>query len=163
MAVETLASHPSFLVGALDSLLVVSINSASSIDETLDSVERTYEAMQRAHQKVTTLTILVARDALTPPPSEMRERAAAMAKRNEPTARGSATLVLMRGLSGVVARTFLSAFFMLNRAQMPQAVLSTYDEAASWVRGLPGQTPALVGSDDLAAQLEHFVRAAAAT
>jgi len=162
MPIETLVRHTDFRVGALGSLLVVCINSAKSINETLAGIERTYAGLLQTHPKVTTLTVLVAKDALSPPPSDVRERAAEMAKRNEPTARGSGTLVLMRGLSGVVARTFLSAFFMLNRAQMPQAVLSSYADAATWVQQLPGQTPELAAHPRLAAELEAFVRDSAA-
>jgi hypothetical protein len=157
MPIETLVRHTDFRIGALGSLLVVSINSAKSVNETLSGVDRSYATLLQSHPKLTTLTILVAKDALSPPPPDVRERAAAMAKRNEPTARGSGTLVLMRGLSGVVARTFLSAFFMLNRAQMPQGVFSSYADAATWVQQLPGQTPELVAVPNLAAVLEAFV------
>jgi voltage-gated potassium channel Kch len=159
MPIETLVRHADFRVGTLGSLLVVCINSAKSLDETLAGIERTHAGLLQAKTpKVTTLTILVAKDALAPPPAAVRERAAAMARRNEHTARGSGTLVLMRGLGGVVARTFLSAFFMLNRAQVPQAVLGSYADAARWVQQLPGQEPALAARPDLAAALEAFVR-----
>ena len=70
--------------------------------------------------------------------------------------RGTVVVVLERGLSAIIARSFIAAASLISSSNM--LVVKTLEEAAEKVRGLPGQ-PADVANDlQLAEKLEAFLK-----
>lgn len=143
MQVETLFEGHGVKLGAAGSLMVAVYRSASSV-EALEALDRVQAGVVARHGRISTLSVIAdTPGSMLRTDEAVRVRSVELGKKYESSVLGSGIVVTARGLSAVVARTFLTGFFLLSRSEMPMKTFSTLADALAWVQALPGQSTAL--------------------
>lgn len=143
MQVETLFEGHGVKLGAAESLVIAVYRGASSL-EALDALDRVQTSLAAKHGRLSTLSVIAdAPGSMLRADEAVRQRSVELGKKYESSVIGSGIVVTARGLSAVVARTFLTGFFLLSRSEMPMKTFSTLADALAWVQALPGQSTAL--------------------
>lgn len=151
MAITVLEECRDYRLGSVGSVLVTVWFSELS-NAALDALEKHHEALANRHGKITLVSIVMG--ATAAPPSELRER---MRKQTSDLAKrrlGNIIVVRARGLSAIIARSFLAALSLMSSETIK--VPATLEAAATEVRALPGQNAETMHNDALAADLEAF-------
>ncbi len=150
MAITVLEECRDYRLGSVGSVLV-SVWFSELTMAALDALERHHEALYARHGKITLVSIVIS--ATAAPPAELRERMKAqsyMAKKRL----GNIIVVRARGLSAIIARSFLAAMSLVSDETIK--VPATLEAAANEVRALAGQYPDVVNDATLGAELEAF-------
>lgn len=136
MEVVRLFDAPTARFGAAGSLMVAHY-SGRTTTAVLEELDRQQEALAKRYPRLSTLT-LIGQAGMERPEEQVRERSLALGKKYEEVVRGSAIVVTTRGIGAVMVRTFLSAFFLLNKSKMPMKVFASVGEALKWLHTLDG-------------------------
>lgn len=126
--------------------------------QVLDDLERVQSALIQQYPRLSTLTVIRHTEALTRVDEEVRHRSVELGKKFDPHLLGAAIVVTARGLAAVVARTFLSGFFLLSRNEAPTRTFPDVPQALEWLRALPGQDLSVKADATLLAELERFLQ-----
>lgn len=156
MSVTVVHESPVLRVATFDSLLVCAWHDSS----TLESLEEMTRHEQALVDKFGTISILMAFSGAPKNAAPgVRERGDELAKRFQKNVRCNVVLVLARGFSGIVVRTFIAGFSLMSPIPMQSA--GTIEEATKKLQSAPGQTPELRGNVNLVEQLRAFIEAPA--
>ena len=90
------------------------------------------------------------------PPPEAIEWVKSQQAKSDATTRETVVVLLSRGLSAVIARTFLATVSLFSRRNLK--VVKTLTEAVEVIQRAPGQDSAIAGNPTLVATLEEFVQ-----
>ena len=102
-----------------------------------DALERAQNALLTKFPRISTLSI-IAPSGVERPEEKVRERSLALNLAFEEKVRGSGIVVTTRGIGAVMVRTFLTAFFLLNKAKMAPMVFASISESMKWLHTLDG-------------------------
>lgn len=155
MSVVELGRLQGFRVGAVGPLLVTVFEETATV-ERLALLEQLQEGFVRAHPKMYALNVVVGDTVKNPEPAVRETSARLQEKFNQATV-ASATVLAVRGLGAVIARTFLAALALLARGSTPTQVFKTVPEAARWLQALPGAPGELAQEPGLADEVDAFV------
>lgn len=157
MQVETLFEGHGVKLGAAGPLVVALYRGASNL-ATLEALDAAQSALVAKHGRISTLSIIAdSPTSMLRTDEAVRQRSVELGKKYEASVLGSGIVVTARGLSAVVARTFLSGFFLLSRSEMPMKTFASLADALAWIQGLPGQSTALK-TELSVIDLERFAR-----
>ncbi|MGV3625595.1 MAG: hypothetical protein ACO1OB_32590 [Archangium sp.] len=152
MPVSVVAESPVVRIGRIDSLLV-SVWHGSSTLESLELLEKAQQALVDEHQQVSLLMVFTGAPKNAAP--GVKERGDELARHFQPFVRTNVVLVLARGFSAIVVRTFLAAFSLVSPIAMESA--STLDDAVKKLQAAKGQSPELRGHTRLVEELQAFI------
>lgn len=156
MAITILLDKPLLKVGHVGPLLISLYRKATSL-EVLDELDRIESEHVKKYPRISTLSLLLTSEGMLKVDEALRERGAEMSRKYDPHMVGAAIVVLSKGLSAVMTRTFLSGYFLVTRPEAPTRTFSTAAEAIDWLRTLPGQDADVKASPSLRADVEHFI------
>lgn len=152
MPVTVVSESPVVRIGSLDSLLISVWHDSSSL-EALEQLAAAQQTLVDRHKQVSILMVFTGAPKSAPP--GVKERGDELAQRFKSYVRANVVLVLARGFSGIVVRTFLAAFSLVNPIPMESA--STLEDAVKKLQSATGQTPELRGNVRLAEELKAFI------
>lgn len=152
MAVTLLEESPLFRLGHVGSVYVT-VWFKELTAPALEVVGRHHRALARQYGKITLISVIV--NATKAPTPEIREAVHAQTKELGSQRHGNIVVVTARGLSAIIARSFITMMSLISSETMK--VPSTVAAAAEEVRKLPGQDAATVGHAGLADDLIAFV------
>jgi hypothetical protein len=132
-----LIDTPVVRIGTVDSLIINCYRSTPTV-ESLDQVQQIQTDLLTKFPKVATMAIAGARSSLLRIDEKVRARSLEMSKHFEGRVRGAAIVIATKGLSAVMARSFMSGYLLLSKQAWPMQTFSSIDAAAQWVRKLPG-------------------------
>lgn len=150
--VTVVSESPVVRIGTIDSLLVSVWHDSSNLDA-LEKLAVAQQALIDQHKTVSILMVFTGAPKNAPP--GVRERGDELAQRFKSHVRSNVVLVLARGFSGIVIRTFLAAFSLVNPIPMESA--STLEDAVKKLQAAAGQTPELRGNVRLIEELQAFI------
>jgi hypothetical protein len=141
-------------IGVVGPLVAVLYRASPSLEDMqkLDALEG---ELLGKYEKISMLTLVRSTGAMHMA-SDVRELSVDMSHRYGARLLGSAIVVAAKGLSGVFARSLLSALLLAMRGDIPLKNFAAVGEALTWLRELPGQPPELATAVDLE-QLEHYL------
>ncbi|MFT3709230.1 MAG: hypothetical protein QM817_16440 [Archangium sp.] len=128
---------PVVRIGTIDSVIINCYRSTPTI-ESLDQVQQVQTDLLTKFPKVATMAIAGAKSSLLRIDEKVRTRSIEMSKIFEGRVRGAAIVIATKGLSAVMARSFMSGYLLLSKQAWPMQTFSSIDAAAVWLRGLPG-------------------------
>lgn len=152
MPVSIVSESPVVRIGTIDSLLVSVWHDSSTLDA-LEQLARAQQALIDAHKSVSVLMVFTGAPKNAPP--GVKERGDELAQRFKSHVRANVVLVLARGFSGIVVRTFLAAFSLVNPIPMESA--STLEDAVKKLQSANGQSAELRGNVHLIEELRAFI------
>lgn len=152
MSITVVFESPIVRIGTIDSLMV-SVWHDSSTVESLEQLATAQQALIDAHQQVSILMVFTGAPKNAAP--GVKELGDELARRFQAHVRCNVVLVLARGLSGIVVRTFLAGFSLVSPIPMESA--SSLEDAARRLQAASGQTAGLRGNVHLVEQLRAFV------
>lgn len=151
MPITILEECPDFRLGHVGSVYVtVWFNELN--DRALDSLAKHHQALSGKYGKITLVSIII--NATKAPGPELRERLRTQSVELAKHRLGNVIVVLTRGMSAIIARTFLAMLSLISSENMK--VPPTLDAAADEVKKLVGQDAATVGNAALADELIAF-------
>lgn len=153
--VVSLYEDPMLKVGSSGSLFV-SVYRATTSLASLDQLEKYETQHSQANPKFSTLSVITQVKDLVKVDDAVRARGVELSNRFEASVRGSAIVVSVHGLTAVIIRSFLSAFFLLSKSSMPIKTFSNLEDALAWLRALPGQDTELKTDLRLLKDLQDF-------
>lgn len=153
MPITTLEERPECRVGHTGSVFVTAWYSELT-EAALDMMERHQTALSQRYGKVTLISIVMG--ATKNPPPDVRERLKRTADFLQDQRIGNFVVVQTRGLSAIIARTFLAALSLMNSENMK--VFKTLEDAAEEAKRIPGQQQEVVTNTTLAADLAAFAQ-----
>ncbi|PZR07440.1 MAG: hypothetical protein DI536_27705 [Archangium gephyra] len=153
MPITTLEERPECRVGHAGSVFVTAWYSELT-EAALDMMERHQTALSQRYGKVTLISIVMG--ATRNPPPDVRERLKRTADFLQDQRIGNFVVVQTRGLSAIIARTFLAALSLMNSENMK--VFKTLEDAAEEAKRIPGQQQEVVTNTTLAADLAAFAQ-----
>ncbi len=156
MSVTVVHQSPVLCIGTVDSLLVTVWHDSSTL-EALDEMARHEQVLIDTFGSVSVLMVFTGAPKNAGP--GVKERGDELAKRFQNNVRCNVVLVLARGLSGIVVRTFIAGFSLVSPIPMQSA--ATVEEATKKLQSAPGQTAELRGNVNLVEQLRAFIEAPA--
>lgn len=152
MAITLLDETPEYRLGHFGSLLVSAWYSRLNIPA-LESLEKHHRELASKHGKVTFLSVVVG--AAENPPADVRERMKHGSEALLPLRRANLIVVQAKGLSAIIARSFLAAMSLMSPEKM--GVFKTVEEAVAEAQRLPDQDEAVKAHPTLAAEIRAFV------
>lgn len=156
MAITILLDTPLLKVGRVGSLLITLYRGATSM-KVLEELDRLETELVKTYPRISTLSLLRTTEGMLKVDEALREKGAELNRKYDPHMIGAAIVVLSKGLSAVMTRTFLSGYFLVTRPEAPTRTFSTPAEAIDWLRTLPGQDAEVKASASLRADVEHFI------
>lgn len=151
MPFTTLEERPECRIGHIGSVFVTAWYSELT-EGALDMLERQQTALFQKYGKVTLISIVMG--ATQNPPPDVRARLKRTADFLQSQRIGNFVVVQTRGLSAIIARTFLAALSLMNTENMK--VFKSLDDAADEARRIPGQNQEVLANMTLAADLVAF-------
>lgn len=151
MPVSLLEERPDFRFGHTGSVYVTVWFSELS-SESLDALAKHHKMLSAKYGKITLVSVIVS--ATKAPDPQLREQLRTQSVELARSRHGNVIVVLARGLSAIIARSFLALLSLMSSETMK--VPSTLEAAADEVRKLPGQDPATRDNTRLAADLVAF-------
>ncbi|MBL8915912.1 MAG: hypothetical protein JNM17_34760 [Archangium sp.] len=152
MAISEKANTPIVRIGTVGSLIVTCYRSTPTADS-LDDNERIQMALLEQFPKVATIAIAGPNTSLIRIDDKVRVRSVEMAKKFEGKVRGAAIVIATKGLSAVMARSFMTAYLLLSKQAWPMQTFPSIVAASHWLEKLPGNDVVVT-----AAELEAFER-----
>lgn len=153
MSIVELSSLPEVRIGHLNSLLVSVWHSQATIDG-LRAMNDAQRKLIAQYGRITTASVAV--KIPKAPGPEVSEWLKQSEQEFKGCSRGTVVVVLERGLSAIIARSFIAAASLISSNTM--LVVKTLEEAAEKVRQLPGQPADLANDLELAEKLEAFIK-----
>ncbi len=129
-------------LGVASSLVVALYRSGASLTA-LEELDKLQTSLLQKHAKLSTLTLIGQLGSVLKVDEAVRVKSVELGKKYEKQVHGSAIVVTTKGLAAVMARTFLSGFFMVSRSETPMRTFATVSEGLAWLQSLPGQDMAL--------------------
>lgn len=155
MAVELGFQSENLTAGSVGPLVVVSYRGGTKADlERLDAFQATLVAK---HGRIASMSLMDNVNSMVRMDEETRQYSAELARKYAKTNIGGAIVVRSKGLGAVLARTSLSAVFLVTQNGVEMKVFKAIDEALTWLRSLPAPNP-IVGLSVTAADIEAFVK-----
>ena len=151
MAITILEECPEFRLGHVGSVYVTVWFSELN-EKALDSLARHHHALVAKYGKITLVSVIV--NATKAPGPELRDRLRAQSVELAKHRHGNVIVVLARGMSAIIARTFLAMLSLISSEHMK--VPTTLDAAADEVRKIVGQDAATAANESLADDLVAF-------
>jgi hypothetical protein len=140
-------------VGAVGPLVVVSYRGGTKAE--LERLDAFQAALVAKHGRIASMSLMDNIGSMARMDEETRKFSAELAKKYEKTNIGGAIIVRTKGIGAVIARTSLSAVFLVTQGGLEMKVFKTVDEGLTWLRSLPAPNP-LEGLSVTAADLEVF-------
>ncbi len=140
--------------GSAGPLILMQYKSTPTLDE-VRLVERFEDELLKQYPKISVFNVVEQTGAILRVPDDVRDYSAKLSDKFASRIVGSAMVVTAKGLGAVMARTFLSGFFLLSRAELLIRSFSTVPEGLTWLRALPDQHVSLKTELTLA-DLERF-------
>ena len=153
MPITTLEERPECRLGHAGPVFVTAWYSELT-EAALDMLERHQTALAQRYGKVTLISIVMG--ATKNPPPDVRERLKRTANFLEDQRIGNFVVVQTRGLSAIIARTFLAALSLMNSENMK--VFKSLEDAADEARRIPGQNQEVLANVNLSADLVAFAQ-----
>lgn len=154
MQLDTQYESPRLRVGVSGPLVVALYRFTPDLDD-MKALDRVEEALLETHEKLTMLTVVRHTGAINMP-AEVRQYSVAMSEKYAPRLRGTAIVVVAKGLAAAMARAALSALTLVMRAELALKNCATLSDAVEWARALPGQDERVARELDVAS-LEQYV------
>ena len=151
MSITVLQEHPDFRLGNVGSVFVTVWFSELS-HAALDALTNHQKLIFEKHGKVTMVSVVV--NATQAPGADLRERIKVQMEELADMRMGNITVVLARGMSAIIARSFLAMLSLISKEHMK--VFKTLEEAAEEVKKIPGQHAATLANLTLADDLVAF-------
>lgn len=151
MPIVTLEERPECRVGHVGPVFVTTWYSELTVDA-LEMMERHQTELSKRYGKVTLISIILG--ASKNPSPELRERLKRTATMLQEQRIGNFVVVMTRGLSAIIARTFLAAVSLMNSENMQ--VFKTLEDAAEEARKIPLQHEEVRANTKLGADLVAF-------
>jgi hypothetical protein len=151
MAITVLEETPEFRLGHVGSVYVTVWFSELSI-AALDALEKHQRALVEKYGKVTMVSVVMG--ATKAPGPEIRDRLQGQSDVLAPHRRGNIIVVNARGMSAIIARSFLAMLSLISKEHMK--VPSTLEAAAEEVKKIPGQDAETMANATLADDLLAF-------
>lgn len=133
-------------IGSIGSVIVSCYRSTPTI-EALDQTEQVELRLLERFKQVTSMTIAGPAASLLRIDEKVRMRSLDLAKKFEGRVRGAAIVIATRGLSAVMARSFMSTYLLLTKSSWPTQTFSSIEAAVTWAQKLPGHEGALSVSE----------------
>jgi hypothetical protein len=105
----------------------------------LDALDAMQTQLIARYPKISTLSVITTSTGLLDFDEAVRARSADFERKYAQHVLGSAIAVTSKGLSAVMVRSFLSAFFLVARNGMPLKTFRSVAEALAWLQSLEGQ------------------------
>jgi hypothetical protein len=105
----------------------------------LDALDALQTELIQRYPKISTLSVITTSEGLLDFDEAVRSRSAEFERKYAKHVLGSAVAVTAKGLSAVMVRSFLSAFFLVARNGMPLKTFRTVAESLAWLQSLEGQ------------------------
>ncbi len=119
--------------------LMVSLYRGTTSVALLEELDRAQETLIRTHPRISTISVIALAGSMFKTDETVRTRSVALGKKYEKNVIGSAIVVTTKGLAAVMARTFLSGFFLLSKTENPMKTFANVAEGLSWLQSLPNQ------------------------
>jgi hypothetical protein len=156
VAVKLIHSDADFRAGELGSLIVM-VGKRSPDNAAFNRIYDVQEEAIRRHGRATVLTVLSHFDGpLKADKATQQARTEGLAKLGD-AVRGVALTVTVTGLKGNILRMILTGASLFMAGRMRNQIFGSIEDAAKWIRSLPGQDAGLVRDETLAAQIAAFV------
>lgn len=151
MAVTILEERPEYRLGHAGSVYVTVWFSELSM-MALDALAKHHHALAQKYGKITLVSIVVG--ATQAPGPELRDRLRTETAELAKSRRANIVVVLAKGLSAIITRSFLAVLSLLSTETMK--VPATLEEAAEQARKLEGQDEETKNNATLGADLVAF-------
>ena len=122
----------------------------------LDRLKALADALIAEHGKLGLLLVALETRGGLRITTDVRQRAVEITRELDRSMVGSAFVLRFGGLSGVIARTFLSWLNRLAGNRAPQRTCASVSEGLAWLQALPGH-PVVVGETGLCAEIEAIL------
>jgi hypothetical protein len=146
---------PAARFGTVGPLMVALYKGATDLAH-LDEVDRIQTTMLQKYPRISTLSVIDSAGSLLKVDEAVRNRSVELGNKYDGKVTGSAIVIITKGLAAVMARTFLSGFFLLSRAATPTKTFARVDESLIWLRSLPGQD-LVIKTEISATDIERFL------
>lgn len=155
MVVELGFESEHLTVGAAGPLVVASYRGGTKAE--LERLDAFQAALVAKHGRIASMSLMDNVNSMVRMDDETRKFSAELAKKYEKTNIGGAIVVRTKGIGAVIARTSLSAVFLVTQGGLEMKVFKTVDDGLTWLRSLPAPNP-IQGLSVTAADLETFVK-----
>ncbi|MFO0593656.1 MAG: hypothetical protein U0228_00055 [Myxococcaceae bacterium] len=145
-------NDPGLRVGTVGSLIVTCYRVTPTV-VALDEIDRVEVKLLEQFPKVATIAIAGEKSNLLRIDEQVRARSVELTRKYQGKVRGAAIVIATRGLSAVMARSFMTAYLLVSKQSWPMQTFSTIEAAATWLQALPGHDAPFT-----AAELEAFDR-----
>lgn len=151
MPITVLEERPEYRLGHAGSVYVTVWFSELSM-MALDALAKHHHALAKKYGKITLVSIVVG--ATQAPGPELRDRLRSETAELAKSRRANIVVVLAKGLSAIITRSFLAVLSLLSTETMK--VPGTLEEAAEQARNLEGQDEETKNNATLGADLVAF-------
>jgi hypothetical protein len=151
MAISVLEERPEYRLGHVGSVYVTVWFSELN-DAALDALAKHQRDLVAKYGKITMVSVVV--NATKGPGPELRERLRAQSAELAEHRLGNIIVVMARGMSAIIARTFLAMLSLISKEHMK--VPASLEAAAEEVKKIPGQDAATLANLTLAEDLVAF-------
>lgn len=151
MSIRVLEENRDYRLGSVGAVLVT-VWYSELTNSALDALQKHHEALTNQHGKITLVSIIMG--ATAAPSSQLRDRMRSQSTELAKRRLGNIIVVRTRGLSAIIARSFLAALSLVSTETIK--VPATLEAAANEVRALAGQNEATKGDTSLGAELDAF-------
>jgi len=155
MAVELGFESEHLRAGAVGPLVVVSYRGSTKAD--LEQLDAFQARLVAKHGHIASISLMDNVKSMVRMDEETRQFSASLAQKYAKTNVGGAIVVRSKGLGAVLARTSLSAVFLVTQNGVEMKVFKAVDEALTWLRTLAAPNP-LEGLSVTAADIEAFAK-----
>ena len=143
-------------IGTAGPLLLALYKGSTSVTF-LDELDRVQTTLLQKYSRISTISVIGQHTSLVKVDEAVRTRSVELGKKYDGKVIGSAIVIATRGLGAVMARTFLTGFFLLSRAETPMKIYFKIDEGLAWLRALPGQD-LVIKTEIFASDIERFCK-----
>lgn len=152
MRIEVEVEYPEVRIATFGSVMVTVWYSEASV-RGFEAIGLLHDRMVARYGAVSTINISVVLP--RSPPPEALEWVKKNGERNEATTIEGVVVLLARGLSAVLARTFLATVSLFTRQKIK--VVKTLEEAVTTIQQAPKQDSSIATNRQLLPALEEFV------
>lgn len=140
--------------GVVGPLLVAHYRSTPESVEHLEKLDGIQDKLVAEHGRISTCWIISQVGSMMRVSPAIRDKSLELDVKYEPHLRGSAIVIASKGIGAVMARGFLTTFFLLSRNRSPRDTFSSIAEGLVWLKALPEQHALVTGLS--VSELEAF-------
>lgn len=129
-------NSPTLRIGTVGSLIVNCYRTTPTL-ESLDEVDRIETELLKSFPKVATIAVAGENSSMLRIDEKVRARSVEMTQKFKGRVRGAAIVIATRGLSAVMARSFMTAYLLVSKQSWPMQTFSDIAAAAKWLETLP--------------------------